>query len=113
MESTIIPGKSGAGKQFNDEIELKIRQFLKDIPNATARGISLNLRIPRTTVRRYLYDVIGLERVKAFFIPHELTEKIKQQRMFFSRVQLAVLKQCEPCCFSRVLTRDESWFSYS
>ena len=49
MESTIIPGKSGAGQQFNDEIELKIRQFLKDIPNATARSISLNLRIPRTT----------------------------------------------------------------
>ena len=112
-ESTIIPQKSGAGRQINDEVERRIRQFLKESPNATAQGISLNLKIPRSTVRRYLYDVIGLERVKAFFIPHELTEKLKQQRMYFAMVQLAVLKQCESCQFSNIVTGDESWFNYT
>ena len=112
-EDAIVPLKSNAGRQTNDAIEKQIRQFLKDIPNASAHRISLGLRIPRTTVRRYLYDVIGLERVKAFCIPHDLTEKLRKQRQYFSMVQLAILKQCETCHFSNIITGDESWFNYT
>ena len=112
-EADIIPQKSGAGKHINDEVEKRIRDVLASTPNSTARSISNITKIPRTTVRRYLYDVIGLERVKAFFIPHEITEKLRKQRLYFAKVQLSILKQCEKCNFANVITGDESWFQDS
>ena len=112
-ESDIIPEKSAAGRHSSEDTEKRIRAVLERQPNVTARAISTILKIPRTTVRRYLYEVIGLERMKAFFIPHDITEKLRQQRLYFAKVQLSILKQCESCNFANVITGDESWFQYS
>ena len=112
-ELDIFPKKSQAGRTNNDELEQKIRDELKTSPTITGAKLALMFKKQRSVIRHYIYDVIGLERVKAFSIPHELTENLRLQRIEFGKVQLAILKASKQVNYRNIITGDESWFRYT
>ena len=112
-ELDIFPEKSHAGRKNDDELEQAIRNELQKSPGSTAARLARVLKKPRSVIQHYLYDVIGASRMRAFTIPHELTEKLRIQRVNFAKIQLSMLKIAKEANYRNIITGDESWFKYS
>ena len=111
--SKITPKKYQRGRLNDPEIASVIYNLVKANHFISAREISKRLKIPLTTVFHYLYDVLKLRRRSVQYIPFELTRSLRDTRIVFAKVQLAILKEAKKVNYRNIMTCDESWFFYS
>ena len=95
------------------EYRAEILRRLQENPSITAREIARSLRISHSTVLDYIYNVLGYHRTTCRIIPHQLTDKLRQQRILYSKVQLAILQEAEAVNYKNIISLDESWLFYS
>ena len=95
------------------EYRTEILRRLQENPSTSARAIARSLRISHSTVLDYIYNVLGYHRTTCRIIPHQLTDKLRQQRILYSKVQLAVLEEAEAVQYKNIISLDESWLFYS
>ena len=95
------------------EHRAEILRRLEENPTTTARAIARSLKISHSTVLDYIYNVLGYHRSTCRIIPHLLTNKLRQQRILYSKVQLAILQEAEVVQYKNIISLDESWLFYS
>ena len=95
------------------EYRTEILRRLQENPTITARAIARSLRISHSTVLDYIYNVVGYHRMACRLIPHPLTEKLRKQRILYSKMQLAILEACKAVQYKNIISLDESWLYYS
>ncbi|CAF1548990.1 unnamed protein product [Didymodactylos carnosus] len=89
-------------------IEL-VRQITEIDPHSTFDDIMAESSINRYTLGEIIHDSLGLRKLASRWIPHELTDKNRNDRVQACRENLAKFKEgkwrlCD------VITGDESWF---
>ncbi|CAF4422873.1 unnamed protein product, partial [Didymodactylos carnosus] len=87
----------------------KVKAVIEEDPYCTYDEIEAETSLSRGTVNRIIHDALQLKKVTSRWVPHELTEKNRQDRVRICRENLAKFKDgrwrlCD------VVTGDESWF---
>ncbi len=101
-----------APSQIDFHIAMKISNHLECFPNSSVRFISSQVDVPPTTVYRYLTEVLNYKCVHLRWIPHQLTDSIRKQRIELSKSLLDTLVKNKKSNFKFFTTGDESWFCY-
>lgn len=99
-------------EKINYQISFKISELLDWFPNASVRFISSHINIPSTTVYRYLTEVLHYKCFHLRWIPHPITENLRQKRIEFSKLLLNEILIAKKNSFKFFVTGDESWFMY-
>jgi hypothetical protein len=90
-----------------------VSQLLREEPFSSTRHIAVQLRLSRTSVKRTLVSVLGMRKFSLRWVPHDLTEFQKAQRVKDSRGLLKALKVDAKNNFVNIITGDESWYYWS
>lgn len=91
FNQTLDNTEDSASTQISFSIASKISSFLDFYPHSSIRFISTHINVPPTTVYRYLIKVLEYKCVHLIWIPHKLTEAIRQKRVEISKELLSVL----------------------
>lgn len=85
-----------------------VRAFIDENPHISIRYIVFETGLSYGNVSRIIHDDLKLKKLCARWIPHELTEQGKEQRVDICRTNLAKLKsgQWRLC---DIVTGDETW----
>jgi len=78
-------------------------------PKISARKISFRLRVPRSSVQRYLKRA-GAKYIRAQVVPHILTAA--QKRVQVERCQVLLTHLRDKMLWPRTVTGDESWVEF-
>ena len=92
----------------NANIEL-VRHIIERDPHSTFDDIVAESSISRGTVQKIIHESLKMRKLASRWIPHELTEKNRKDRVEACRVILEKIKEgkwrlCD------IITGDESWF---
>ena len=101
------------GRGVNMMLALKIEKLIKENCMISARAIGRALHISHSTVLFYIHDILHLSRRACQVVPHLLSERMKQQRVAFAKIQLAILREAKAVDYRNIITGDESWIYYS
>lgn len=89
------------GPNKEDDIRLHfdkifiVECYIKGNPNASIRNISEDTKIPPTSVYRYLTQHLHYFCLHLRWIPHDLTDELRNVRIEYSQQLLTVLQQAE------------------
>ena len=87
----------------------KIKELINEKNHISYRKIGEKINLHKNTVKRIVLDELDLKKSNLKFIPHELTEKMKKQRIEISEKLLNILTNVPEKEKRNVLTMDESW----
>jgi histone-lysine N-methyltransferase SETMAR len=87
-----------------------ILAILQDEPFASVRTLAYALEESRETVRRTLLDVMHFRKFKCRWIPHKLTDALREKRVAVAGELLEFLEDGE--ILKNVITGDQSWFYF-
>jgi transposase len=90
----------------NADNERRIEQLLVTDRCMKLKEIAYSLNLSKTTVYRIVHDTLGYRKVSTRWVPKELTEHHKAQRMGVS-LTCCITKKI--VLFLTVLSRDETW----
>ena len=107
-ETVIDLPRSGRPKLFEKIDEVK--QIIDEFPFATCRYIAHIVNIDKNTVKRILTEDLHMKKLCCHWIPHDLTEIQKEQRVQQSKQLLSILQSLSAKQTMKVITADESWF---
>lgn len=88
-----------------------VRKALEEDRRLSLRQLEDTLGIARTTLHRIVTDDLGMKRIVARWVPKLLTNEQKQTRVQVCR-QLLNAYHDDEGYLDRIVTGDESWFSY-
>ena len=88
-----------------------VKQFIGDSTLLSRSDIANYFGMSIRTVGRYLQSLNYRYRV-LYKVPHKLTDENKQQRVFYAKILLAILRECEKQNFMNIITGDESYFDW-
>ena len=111
--SLIHTSNKRRGRGVNMMLALKIENLIKENRMISARAIGRLLHISHSTVLFYIHDILHLSRRACQVVPHILSERMKQQRVAFAKIQLAILREAKAVDYRNIITGDESWIYYS
>lgn len=87
----------------------RVRQFIEEDPHSTYDIIEAELSICRSRLHEIIHDSLRIKKLASRWIPHELSDKNRRDRVEACRENLAKFSEgkwrlCD------VITGDESWF---
>ena len=91
----------------DENIDL-IRTLIEENPHVSIRYLAFDTGISYGTISSIIHDDLKLKKLCARWIPHELTEQGKKQRVDICRANLAKLKSGE-WRLNDIVTGDETW----
>lgn len=97
-----------SGRPLNCDDNARILQILSEQPFASARYISDMLQIPKPTVCHKLVWQLNYRKLNCRWIPHDLEEKNKKQRVEMCKQMLQILENNENEKYE-IVTGDEVW----
>jgi hypothetical protein len=86
--------------------------ILNKSPFESARSRAEGLRISRATVLNYLHLSIDFKSFHLRWVPHLLTEDLRQKRKDDARAMLPLLHIAQRNSWHHLVTGDESWFFF-
>jgi hypothetical protein len=98
------------GRPDLDDTDAEILSVLRISPFSSVRTIADSLGIPASTVYLHLVEKIGLQNYFLRWVPHMLTEELRQKRVELSRQLLELLESQRGVNFRDIVTGDESSF---
>jgi len=107
---TNVEDDERSGRPPIDDLDASIIHVLNHDPFSTVRVIADNLGVSVSTVYRRLTISLGLKSYLCKWVPHFLTEELRQKRLTLAQQLLSDLETEEPFRFQRIITGDESWF---
>ena len=90
----------------------KLAQLLNDNPRYSCRFLSEELGISKETVRDILTLDLKMRKLCSVWVPHDLTENNKQQRVTAAQGILDALDKLGPQASRVYAVEDESWFEF-
>lgn len=105
----IIDRKIGSGRLSDGLVDIKIIEELEITPFHSVRTLNQALKIPTTTIFYHLRNM-GYVIKHLKYVPHNLTQTHKNERVRISKLMLETLKQAKHQGWTFFLTGDESWF---
>jgi hypothetical protein len=99
-----------AGRPALDHIDAMIFDAITKEPFHSVRSLAERVGFPTTTVYRHLTDNLGFHSYISKWIPHMLTNDLREKRITEADALFNVLKAQERIHFRDVITGDESWF---
>jgi hypothetical protein len=103
---------SKPGRPVSDVAEA-VPQLLRQEPFSSTRHNAAQLRLSRTSVKRTLVSVLRMRKFSFRWVPHDLTEFQKAQRVKDPRGLLKAPKVDAKNNFVNIITGDESWYYWS
>jgi len=101
--------QGGPGRPPLDDVDAKILALLQKEPYSSVRTLSESLRYPPTTVYRHLTDALQMKSRHFKWVPHLLTQELREKRSAECRALLDILKLQRENDFRDIVTGDESW----
>jgi hypothetical protein len=98
------------GRSYLDYTDAEILSVLRISPFSSMRTIADSLGVPASTVYLHLVEKIGFKNYFLRWVPHILTEELRQKRVELARQLLELLESQRGVNFRDIVTRDESWF---
>ena len=80
-------------------------------PTTSSRSIGKKLNVAHSTVLLYLKKA-GYSVRLCRIIPHLLTDRIRQQRILYAKIQIPILETAQAVNFDNIITGDETWIYY-
>jgi hypothetical protein len=107
MDVRVRPGKPPI------EISGAIMNLLSDEPFLSARVLAVRLSSTHQIIKRVLVSDLGMRKFVRQWIPHDLSEANRRERVLKINVLLEELGADEGNEFANTMTGDESWFFLS
>ena len=85
-----------------------IRKLIDENPHISIRYMAFETGSSYGNINRIIHDELKLKKLCAKWVPHQLTEKYKQQRMEISQENLAKLESSQWRLYD-IITGDETW----
>jgi histone-lysine N-methyltransferase SETMAR len=86
---------------------------LSEQPFSSTKYIAAQLHVSRAVVKRTLVKVLGMKKYSLRWVPHDLSEHQKAQRVIDSQSLLEALMEDAENNFVNIVTGDESWYYWS
>jgi hypothetical protein len=67
--------------------------------------------VSHATILKHLHDTLGMKHFHLRWLPHELTEQLRAERVKKCQDRLLSLERMEASNFRNIVTGDESWFT--
>jgi hypothetical protein len=90
-----------------------IMSLLSDKPFLSARVLAVRLSSTHQTIKQVLMNDLGMRQFVRRWIPHDLSEVNRRERVFKANLLLGELRADEWDEFTNTMTGDESWFCLS
>ena len=87
----LLKDANRSGKPKNPSLVPKIRDLLSDYPFLSARSITNMLNTPKTTILRVLHEEMNYMKLNFRWIPHELDDYKKADRIKAAQEMLEIL----------------------
>jgi hypothetical protein len=100
------------GRPPLDDIDAKILAILNKSAFESARSIAERLRVSHAIVLNHSHLSIGLKSFHSPWVPHLLTEDLRQKRKDDARAMLPVLHAAQRDDWHHFVIDDESWFFF-
>ncbi|XP_015793258.1 histone-lysine N-methyltransferase SETMAR-like [Tetranychus urticae] len=98
------------GRDVREERLTVIEDALADSRHWSTRSLAAKVSIPLTTVKAYLNDRLKLRKRLGKWVPHDLSETNKENRVLSCRLALQMIRD-DPDCLKKTVTIDETWVS--
>jgi hypothetical protein len=95
------------------ELSGAIMSLLSDEPFLSARGLAVRLSSTHQTIKRVLVSDFRMRKFMSGWIPHDLSEANRRERVLKANLLLEELRADEGNEFANTMTGDESWFFLS
>jgi hypothetical protein len=92
------------------ELSAAIMSLLSDEPFLSARVPAGRLFSTHQTIKRVLVSDLGMQKLVRWWIPHDLSEANRRERVLKANLLLEELRADERNKFANTMTGDESWF---
>jgi hypothetical protein len=96
------------GRPPLDDVDAKILAFLNKSPLESARSIAETLRVSHAIVLNHLHLSIGFKSFHLRWVPHPVTEDLRQKRKDDARAMLPLLHVAQRDSWHHLGTGDES-----
>jgi transposase len=90
-----------------------VKKTVEDNPFFSLRKIADKVSSTKDTVRRILKENLGLKKRYCKWVPHELSDKQKYDRVVIGKAMLTILNKEGMSNFTHLITGDESWMLYN
>jgi histone-lysine N-methyltransferase SETMAR len=100
-----------AGRPPIDFLDIQILSNLEKYPFHSAYSLAEILKVSHATILKHLHDALGMKHFHLRWIPHQLTEQLRAERVKKCRDLLPLLERMEASNFHNIVTGDESWFN--
>ncbi|KAK2942564.1 hypothetical protein BLNAU_22517 [Blattamonas nauphoetae] len=89
-----------------------IEEAVEEHKSASLRMLSILTGINRRVVTIAIYDYLHLTKIHKKWIPHELSQQNKSDRVRLAGEMLKILKSRARYNYAGIITGDETWVSY-
>ena len=93
-------------------LQTQISDLLTATPYLSNRKISAQLCRSPSTINNYIHKHLQMTLKSCIIIPHKLTPELRQQRIKFAKVMVAILTELREIKYLPLATTDESWLYY-
>jgi histone-lysine N-methyltransferase SETMAR len=100
-----------SGRPKDERIRTRIAEYMDHEPYASAREIANHLECDKNTVTKILRDELHMTKVNIRWIPKDLSDAQKSERVRIATQMLATLSDREE--YKYVFTQDETWIYLS
>jgi hypothetical protein len=100
-----------SGRPPVDFLDIQILSNLKKYPFHSAYSLAEIRKVSHATILKHLHDALGMKHFHLRWIPHQLTEQLRAQRMKKCQDFLPLRERMEASNFANIVTGDESWFT--
>jgi hypothetical protein len=107
MDDRVRPGRPPL------ELSGAIMNLVSDEPFLSARVLAVRLSSTHQTIKRVLMSDLGMRKFMRRWIPHDLSEVNRRERVLKANLFLEELRADEGNEFANTMTGDESWFFHS
>ena len=94
---------------LSDAVVWQIQNAINVSPNISLRALSVACGVSVGTVHTALHKKLQLRKCPCHWVPHDLTDAQKQQRLQISQRNLRAIRR-DTAILTRLVTGDESWF---
>ena len=105
--------RSGRPSSTNDVSVNTLKAILNDNPRQSLRDLAGETGIPKETIRRILTETLHLKKVCSVWIPHQLSQQSKEDRVSCARSLIQLIENnSQEEILRRFAVEDESWILF-
>jgi hypothetical protein len=101
------------GRPCLDDIDGAMVQKLNKYPFHSCHSLAEDVGVAPSTIWTHLMESLGFASRCLHWLPHELTDDLREKRIAIGRQLLEVLEEAQSTDFRGLITGDESWFHLS